>query len=151
MRVNECINNDCINNLGKMKINILLKKLITISTLSAFLFNGFVYSMDVPGGYSNQTATLSPELMMGNTGDDSVLSAKLIYELIEKRVKENTHVFQIDDIKEWALSDPDEEILSTVNFHLYGREVHLVVGDEYLVRYFDITERDLDFLFSDDE
>ncbi|MBF0216854.1 MAG: hypothetical protein HQL30_07680, partial [Candidatus Omnitrophica bacterium] len=125
-----------------------LEKIVSI-LLTLFIGIGNCSYADAVGGIApGGKTTLSPELMFGNMSREEVLYAKLVCEAIEKRFKRGENLEALGD---WVIQNPNLEGFDKVSYYLLADEVHIVIGDKLLVRYFPKKSGGMGFLFSGDK
>ncbi|MDD5439922.1 MAG: hypothetical protein PHS37_07030 [Candidatus Omnitrophica bacterium] len=126
------------------------KKIISTILILFFIVNDVSGAADGICSIRANTSTLAPRLAETDTARNSSLQASLICQTIEKMARYGDEVLDLEKIKRWIRSRPSGEVFTKTVFLDYDGEIHIVVNNELLIRYYRPAGSPLAYLFGGD-
>ena len=120
----------------------IMKKLISIVLIIAFLSNTLCYS-DITN-YTNKH-TLAKELSLSTFDGLDNLNAQMVCSAIENALTKDK---SLDSIRKYVFENQQKGLLSNFKLIEHEKELHLFVDNSILIRYYYSDNRNLSFLFS---
>ena len=113
-------------------------KVVAVLVMCTFLCNNLAAAGDYARPIPPHKATLSPGLFLKKGEQQDLLHAMFVYKTIEKRARTSSGKIHLADIKKWAALGASRKELEDVTLLDYGPEIHVLVDEEFLIRYFNL-------------